>query len=318
MPLGGYLLAGRATRPIAQIIDTTERLHPSCLQERLPLRGSHDELDKLSRTINGFLDRIAAYVQQGREFTANAAHELRSPLTALQSSLEVALNADRTVDEYKEMLATLLEECGHMRVLINQLLLLAEEDSGRIALNPKASRLDQIVASSLEMFQVVAEAAEVELTARKIEPILIRGDGNRLWQVVNNLLDNAVKFTPSSGQIVLECRLDESTRQAILVVKDTGIGIAGEDLPHIFERFYQGDKARQREKPSRGTGLGLSICESVVAAHGGTIEVVSTPGAGSTFTVRLPDCSRPALTAERRAPTPAWPRKDGERTADRA
>jgi heavy metal sensor kinase len=318
VPLGGYLLAGRATRPIAQIIDTTARLDPSRLQERLHLRGSHDELDKLSRTINGLLDRIAAYVQQGREFTANAAHELRSPLTALQSSLEVALNADRTVEEYKEVLAVLLEECGHMRVLVNQLLILAEGDAVRIPLRPQALRLDQIVGNSLEMFQVVAEAAEVQLTARGVEPILIRGDGNRLWQLVNNLLDNAVKFTPPSGRIVLDCWLDEPVRQAVLVVKDTGIGITADDLPHIFERFYQGDKARQRENPSRGTGLGLSICLSVVAAHGGTIDVASTPGEGSTFTVRLPDCSCPDLASERPGAASARPGKDGEKIAERA
>jgi signal transduction histidine kinase len=314
VPLGGYLLAGRATRPIAQIIDTTARLDPSRLQERLPRRGSHDELDQLSRTINGFLDRIAAYLQQSREFTANAAHELRSPLMALQSSLEVALNADRTVEEYKEVLSVLLEECGHMRVLVNQLLILAEGDAGRIRLHSQALRLDQIVASSLEMFQVVAEAAELQLTARRIEPILIRGDGNRLWQVVNNLLDNAVKFTPPSGQIVLDCWLDEPARQAVLMVRDTGIGIASHDLPHIFERFYQGDKARQRENPSRGTGLGLSICMSVVVAHGGTIHVTSTPGEGSTFTVRLPNCTRPDVAAARPASL-AWPCKDGEHVA---
>ncbi len=292
-PIGGYLLAGRATRPIGHIIDTTARLDPAHLDERLPLRGSRDELDQLSQTINRFLDRIAAYLRQSRDFTANAAHELRSPLTALQSSLEIALNADRSAEEYKEVLSVLLEECGQMRVLVNQLLLLAEGDAGRLRLHSQALRLDQIVASSLEMFQVVAEAAEVELAARRLEPALIHGDGNRLWQVVNNLLDNAIKFTPAHGRVSLAFFLDDDQHQCVLEVTDSGAGIAPHDLPHVFERFYQGDKARQRADPSRGLGLGLSICQAVVAAHGGTIKVASTLGQGTTFTVRLPDCTRP-------------------------
>ncbi len=308
-PLGGYLLAGRATRPIAQIIRVTNRIHPAQLDERLPIRGSGDELDQLSQTINHFLDRIAAYLRQSREFTANAAHELRSPLTALQSSLEIALNADRTTEEYKEVLSVLLEECGQMRVLVNQLLLLAEEDAGRLRLHSQALRLDQIIANSLEMFQAVAEAAEVELTARRLDAVTIHGDGNRLWQVINNLIDNAIKFTPARGRVSVDFRLDDDRRECILEVSDTGAGIDPRDLPHIFERFYQGDKARPRESSARGLGLGLSICQAVVAAHGGTIEVASTPGHGTTFTIRLPDCARPE---------PASFGKEGARSAESA
>jgi heavy metal sensor kinase len=296
VPVGGYLLAGRTTRPLSHIIRTTSRLEPTHLDERLPLRGTSDELDQLSGTINGFLDRIAAYLRQSRDFTANAAHELRSPLTALQSSLEVALNADRTTEEYKEVLSVLLEECGQMRVLVNQLLLLAEGDAGRLTLNLHALRLDQIIASSLEMFQAIAEAAEVELIVSRLEPILIHGDGNRLWQVVNNLIDNAIKFTPPRGRVSLTLRLDAASRHGILEVADTGIGIPPRDLPNIFDRFFQGDKARERQNRSRGLGLGLSICQAVVAAHGGSIQVSSAPEKGTTFTIRLPDCLRPSLT----------------------
>jgi heavy metal sensor kinase len=302
-PVGGYLLAGRATRPIARTINTTERLDPTHLDERLPPRGTGDELDRLSRTINRFLDRIAVYLRQSREFTANAAHELRSPLTALQSSLEIALNADRTIEEYKEVLSVLLEECGQMRVLVNQLLLLAEGDAGRLRLHSQALRLDQIVANSLEMFQVVAEAGEVELIARRLEPAMIHGDGNRLWQVVNNLLDNAIKFTPAHGRVFLALWVDDNRHECVLEVTDTGTGIAPHDLPCIFDRFYQGDKARERETSSRGLGLGLSICQAVVAAHGGSIEAASTLHHGTTFTVRLPDCTRP--TAAEMEPPPS-------------
>ncbi len=215
------------------------------------------------------------------------------PLTALQSSLEIALNADRTTEEYKEVLAVLLEECGQMRVLVNQLMLLAEQDAGQLRLHSQPLRLDQIIANSLEMFQAVAEAAEVELTPRRLEPATIHGDGNRLWQVVNNLIDNAIKFTPPRGRVSVDFWLDDDKHESILEVSDTGAGIHPHDLPHIFERFYQGDKARQRESPSGGLGLGLSICQAVVAGHGGTIDIASTLGCGTTFTIRLPDCTRP-------------------------
>ncbi len=317
-PAGGYLLARQATRPIARIIHTTARLETTHLAERLPVRGTRDELDQLSQTINNFLDRIASYLCQSREFIANAAHELRSPLTALQSSLEVALNVDRSIEEYKDVLSVLLEECHHMGVLVNQLLLLAEGDAGRLRLCPQALRLDQIIANSREMFQVVAETNEVELTIRRLEPVLIHGDGNRLWQVVNNLLDNAIKFTPAHGQVSLDFWLDEARRQCVLEVTDTGAGIAPHDLPHVFERFYQSDKARQRENPSRGVGLGLSICQAVVAAHGGAIEVASTLGIGTTFTVRLPDCTRPDAVETPLAPPSRRRGMESERLSESA
>lgn len=300
-PLGGYLLAYRATRPLARIIRIAKRLQPAHLEERLPIRGTRDEVDQLSLTINDLLDRIAVYLQQSRDFTANAAHELRSPLTALQSSLEIALNADRSMEEYKEVLAVLLEECGQMRLLVNQLLLLAEGDAGRLRLHAQTLRLDEIVASSLEMFQAVAESAGVELISCRLEPVAIHGDGSQLWQVVNNLLDNAIKFTPAPGRVSLDFYLDTAGHECVLEVADTGLGIAPQDLPHVFERFYQGDKARQRELPSRGSGLGLSICQAVVMAHGGTIQVASTLGRGTTFTVRLPDCGRPERTEKRKS-----------------
>ncbi len=315
-PVGGYLLARRATRPIAHIISTTGRLDASHLDERLPLRGTRDELDRLSQTINSFLDRIAAYLRQSREFTANAAHELRSPLTALQSTLEITLNTDRSIEEYKEVLAVLLEECGHMRLLAHQLLVLAEGDAGRLCLHSQTLRLDQIIVRSRDMFQVVAEAAGVEMSVRRLEAALVRGDGDRLWQVVNNLLDNAIKFTPAGGRIALDFRLDDAHRQGILEVSDTGSGIDPHDLPHVFDRFYQGDKARRRETTSRGLGLGLSICQAVVAAHNGSIEVASAPGRGTTFTVRLPDCTRPNSSDPYAIPVPVRPVDDGNLTAE--
>ncbi len=295
-PVGGYWLAGRATHPLAVIISTTNRLHPTDLDERLPLRGTRDELDQLSGTINGFLDRINAYLEQNRQFTANAAHELRSPLTAIQSSLEVALNVDRSSDEYKEILATVLEECGLLRKLVNQLLILSESDAQRTILSELVP-LDRIIEKSCDMFSAVAEADQVKLVPRCQDRINVHGDAGRLRQVVNNLVDNALKFTPAGGQVTVSLEYRPVAHEAVLRVSDTGSGIAPEDLPHLFERFYRGDKSRQRSARG-GTGLGLSICQSIIEAHGGSITPESTLGQGTTMIVTFPAASLRAATVE--------------------
>jgi signal transduction histidine kinase len=180
----------------------------------------------------------------------------------------------------------MLEECGNLRALVNQLLLLEEGDAGLMAAHREPVRLDETIRKSVEMFSVVAENDGIVLQAPRLDPLVVQGEGQRLWQVVNNLIDNALKFTPSGGAITVE--LLKRDGQAILRVADTGSGIATADLPHIFERFYQADKSRQRTRHKHGSGLGLSICQTIVAAHGGTIEAASTPGAGTTITVTLP------------------------------
>ena len=287
-PVGGYWLAGRATKPLADIIETTGRLHPDKLIERLPMRGTRDELDKLSLTINGFLDRIAKYINDKREFTANAAHELRSPLTAIQSSIEVTLNSDRSPEQYKELICDILDECSDLRILVNQLLLLAESDTGLLHIEKEPFDLHPLVERALDMFQGVADTRNIQLTLSCPQPVLIRGDSVRLRQVVNNLIDNAMKFSPDGTQVAIALSLDSENRQAVFSVSDQGSGVEEADKPHLFERFFRGDKARQRDQQTKGTGLGLSICQAIVQAHRGTISVSNNPQAGCTFTVRLP------------------------------
>jgi len=288
-PLGGYWLAGRATRPLAEIISTTARLRPNSLSERLAIRGTQDELDQLSITINSFLDRIAVYLIQNQEFTANAAHELRSPLAAMQTSLEVTLNADRTESEYRETLADVLAECENLRVIVNQLLLLSESDTGRLPLGIDPITYDITVEKSVQMFLGVAEAAGITLHVTQLAEANVDGDPGRLRQVTNNLLDNAIKYTQPGGEVWVELFTQNfPAPQAVLRVRDTGVGIPAEDMPHIFERFFRGDKARGREKETRGTGLGLCICQSIIHAHSGEIDVFSRQNVGTTVTVTLP------------------------------
>jgi heavy metal sensor kinase len=287
-PLGGYWLAGRATQPLAHINTTAAGLRPSHMEERLPIRGTGDELDLLSITINKFLDLIGEYLERNREFVANAAHELRSPLAAIQSSVEVTLNSDRTVEEYKALLEEIYDECNALGTLVNQLLLLAENDSGDLEVVQEPVSLDRLVKTSLDMFGGAAEERGIDLQVRRFIPVTVLGDGNRIRQVINNLIDNSLKFTPSRGQVLVDLEQDLDSRLAILRVSDTGSGIPADDVPHIFERFYRGDKSRRRENPTRGSGLGLSICQSIVHAHGGDIQVQSRVGRGAQFTVYLP------------------------------
>jgi heavy metal sensor kinase len=287
-PVLGYWLAGRATRPLARIITTAARLRPSHMDERLPIRGTLDELDQLSLTINHFLDQLHDYLERNREFVANAAHELRSPLAAVQSSVEVTLNSDRTVAEYQDLLGEIADQCEQLRVLVNQLLLLAETDAARFPVEKRPVRIDRLLEKSVEMFRGAAEERGIGISTNLPGEITILGDGDRLRQVVNNLIDNSLKFTPRGGQVLITLRRDPLDNQLVMKVADTGIGISTTDLPHVFERFYRGDKSRQREELTHGNGLGLSICQAIVAAHGGTIRVESSRGRGTTFTVELP------------------------------
>lgn len=285
-PLGGYWLAGRATKPLADINSTTAKLRPSNLSERLPLRGAGDELDQLSATTNHFLDRIATYLQHNQQFVHNAAHELRSPLTAIQSSVEVALASDRSLEEYKELLELILNECAELGLLVNQLLLLAETDA-ELRLPKQRVQLDRVAARSLDMFRGLAEERGIELQADLEPDVWIEGHPTRLRQVVNNLIDNALKFTPEKGRVSVRLSTDREVGLAVLTVADSGVGISPSDLPHIFDRFYRGDTA-PRGRVVRGTGLGLSICQSIVEAHGGRITAESALGRGTKMMVYLP------------------------------
>ena len=287
-PIGGYWLAGRATEPLAEMHSTAAKLRPNKLEERLPIRGTGDELDRLSATINGLLDRIGAYLEQNRQFIANAAHELRSPLAAIQSSVEVALNADRSVEEYQELLSELVEESSNLRLLVNQLLLLAESDNSAPQMGFEAVDLSRLVRRSTDMFRAASEEQEIDIVTERNEPAIVLGREGHLRQVVNNLIDNGIKFNHGGGTVRVALYPDHQAGAAVLRISDTGTGIPVHDQDHIFERFYRGDKSRQREHAHTGTGLGLSIVYAIIKSHNGEIRVESEPGKGATFTVTLP------------------------------
>ncbi|MCA9222500.1 MAG: HAMP domain-containing protein, partial [Planctomycetales bacterium] len=185
-PLCAYWLAGRATRPLARIITTTARLRPSHLDERLEIRGTGDELDRLSETLNKLLDRIGKYLQERRDFLANSAHELRTPLAAIRSSIEVALAGGRTKEEYEELLGEIIEESGSLELLVNQLLLLSETETERLKVSKQCAPFDQLVARAIDMFSGVAEFRDIALVSSALPPTAVYGNQQHLRHVINN------------------------------------------------------------------------------------------------------------------------------------
>jgi heavy metal sensor kinase len=291
-PLAGWWLAARSTRPVADILATADRLDPVRLEDRLPVRGAGDELDHLATTINGLLDDVASHVGRQQRFVADAAHELRGPLAAVQGAIEVALSHDRTTAEYRESLEDVLEETRYLSKLANGLLLLAESGIDSVPLATAAVDLVALVRQAEAMFAGVAEDSGVALRSRlPTDAARVMGDATHLRQVIGNLLDNAIRFTPRGGTVEIAVAPDPAAGRLTLTVADTGAGIAAEHLPRLFDRFYKVDPARTRDGNARSGGLGLPICKAIVERHGGSITVASRLAEGTTVTVSLPSPS---------------------------
>jgi heavy metal sensor kinase len=280
--LSGWLLSRQALRPVASSIRSARGLNPESLTARLPLTGSGDELDELAGTINSLLDRLASYHTQIIRFTADASHELRSPLAAMRAAVEITLSQPRNALEYREVLSSLGEQCDRLTTLVNGLLLLARADAGEVALQLAPVELQTLVDRVVEIYEPLAEERGISLTVRARKAVTVLGDSARLMQLITNLVDNALKFTEPGGSATLQIERDET--HARLIVRDTGLGISELHLPHIFERFYQVSSARS----TLGCGLGLSICRWIAVAHAGSIEVESRRPVGTAFTVTLP------------------------------
>ncbi len=281
--LGGLFLTRQAVQPVADSIAAARRLNPADLTARLPRTGAGDELDLLAVTVNDLLDRVARNHEQVVQFTADASHELRGPLSAMQAAIEVTLQQPRSNSDYQELLATMGEQCHRLADLVNDLLLLAKADAGQIELQRAPVDLADLVAEVVETYRPLAEEQEVSLETPESDRLVCLGDRMRLLQLTMNLVDNAIKFTPRGGRVAIKLAARDAA--ACLTVEDTGIGIAADRLPRIFERFYQVDESRS----AGGTGLGLSICRWVATAHGGTIEATSEPGRGTSFRVLIPN-----------------------------
>jgi heavy metal sensor kinase len=280
----GYLLARKALAPVDQLHRLTEEITADRLDRRLTVTNAEDELGRLAQTINAMIGRLERSFVEIRRFTADASHELRTPVTVIRTETEVALKDALGTAGYQQLLGSILEECDRLTRLTDQLLTLSREDAGKARRVREPLDVAPLVESVVETMRPLAQAKGIPVQTAGGGPLPIRGDEVRLRQVFFNLLDNAIKYTPEGGKI--EVQLARRDNGAVVTFRDTGIGIPREHLPHVFDRFYRVDKARTRAEG--GTGLGLSIAQSIVQAHGGRIEMVSTPGQGTTCTVTLP------------------------------
>lgn len=281
---GGLFLASRALGPIDRITRTVGSIEADNLSQRVGYRSSRDEVGRLAATFDAMLDRVQGAFQKQREFTADASHELRTPLAILTSQIDVALERERTAREYEDVLGSLREDTSRMSQLVTQMLTLARADAGQEVLSRESVDLREMAEHVVFAMQPLAEQRQVRLSADTSAPVLVDGDQTRLMQLIVNLVDNGLRYTPAGGSVTVSALAEDG--HGVLRVADTGVGIAREHLPRLFERFYRVDKARARAEG--GTGLGLSICRWIVQAHGGTIDVESEPGRGSIFTARIP------------------------------
>jgi two-component system, OmpR family, heavy metal sensor histidine kinase CusS len=280
----GYLLARKALAPVKQLERATKEITADRLDRRLTVNNANDELGQLTQTFNDMIGRLQRSFAEIRRFTADASHELRTPLTALRTEVEVAMRRSLTADETQALFGSILEECERLTRLTDQLLSLSREDGGLGREHRTTLDLSGLVSTVVETMRPLAQVKGVRLQFTPGGPLFIQGDGERLRQVFYNVLDNAIKYTAAGGDVTV--LIERRDQAAVVTVQDTGIGIPLEHLPHIFERFYRVDKARSRAEG--GTGLGLSIALSIVNAHGGTIELHSSPANGTTCEVVLP------------------------------
>jgi len=282
--LGGFIMAGRVLKPIEEINITAKKINAENLAQRLHINNSGDEIGKLQITLNQMFDRLENAFSAQKRFTADASHELRTPLTVLKGEIEIALKKNRSPEEYKEVLESNMEEVDRLTNIVKDLLFLAKADDGKTLLNIEEIQLNTICEDTIKQIEFLAREKKIQIETHMDSDIKIKGDADKIKQVLLNLLDNGIKYNNEHGKVsLIVCKKEN---YAEIKISDTGIGIPVEDIPHIFERFYRVDRSRTRE--IGGSGLGLAIVKWIVEAHKGTISVTSVKSEGTTFTLILP------------------------------
>jgi len=286
----GYWMSRRALAPVDALVRTAREVGGTNLSSRVQKLNTGDELQRLSDTFNQMLDRIETAFLRVTQFTADASHELRTPVSLIRTEAELALRRSRGEAEYKESLRHILLEAERTTALIEQLLSLARADSGRETVKLQPVNLAQMLNGVVEGWQQVATIRSMQLSAKIDDAaVFVMGDEPLLRRLADILVDNAIKYTPSPGAVRLA--LEQNADKAVMTVQDSGVGIAQEEQSKIFERFYRVDKARSRAQG--GTGLGLAIAQWIVTQHHGSITVESRPGDGASFRVELPRTDAP-------------------------
>ena len=299
--LGGQFLANKALKPVDHITQTARMITSQNLNQRIKPLKVKDEISRLIETFNEMISRLDRSFRQVKQFSTDASHELKTPLTILKGEVEVALRKERGSHEYEQILKSNLEEINRMSQIVEDLLLLSKADSGEIRLNREDMDLTEILNEVVAQVNVLAQSKNLRIeTSNHHEEIHIFGDPLRIRELFLNLIENGIKYTEEGGSIHIRLAKDtflqdgnlsggpkgEQAEFVKIIVSDTGIGIAKEDQERIFDRFFRVDKARSREQG--GSGLGLSICKWIVEAHRGEIKVESELGKGSSFIVKLP------------------------------
>jgi len=279
----GWFMARRAVSGVEAVTRTAREISAGTLGQRVPVNMRGDEIDQLAVTFNEMLDRIEALVREMKEMSDNIAHDLKSPITRIRGAAEVTLATSGSPEEFENMAASTIEECDRLLDTINTMLMISRTESG--VDRPPQERIEAagLVREACDLYEPAASDKGIILTCRIEEAVDVAGDKRMVRRMIANLIDNAIKYTPSGGSVDVRLSRDAS-RQVLLTVSDSGIGISPEDLPRIFDRFYRGDRSRSEA----GLGLGLSLARAIARAHGGDITVTSIPDRGTTFTATLP------------------------------
>jgi heavy metal sensor kinase len=287
----GWFMARRALAGVETVTQTARQISEGSLKERVPVKKHQDEIDQLAITFNQMLDRIQNLVTGIKEMSDNIAHDLKSPITRIRGISEVTLTTGASVREYKNMAASTIEECDRLLEMINTMLVISRTEAGVNKLDAKEMDIAAAVTNAWELFEAPAEDKDLKFTCDAAGPLRVSGDQRLIQRMIANLIDNAIKYTSAGGTVKLAVHR-QNDHSVVITVKDSGIGISDQDLPHIFERFYRCDPSRSEA----GIGLGLSFARAVARAHGGDITVSSIPDQGSTFAVTLPmRVSKPSL-----------------------
>jgi len=279
----GWFMARRALAGVETVTQTARQISEGSLKERVPVKKHQDEIDQLAITFNQMLDRIQKLVTGIKEMSDNIAHDLKSPITRIRGISEVTLTTGASVREYKNMAASTIEECDRLLEMINTMLVISRTEAGVNKLDAKEMDIAAAVTNAWELFEAPAEDKDLKFTCDAAGPLRVSGDQRLIQRMIANLIDNAIKYTSAGGTVKVAVHR-QNDHSAVITVKDSGIGISDQDLPHIFERFYRCDPSRSEA----GIGLGLSFARAVARAHGGDITVSSIPDQGSTFAVTLP------------------------------
>jgi len=283
--VAGYWMSRRALAPVDDITSAARSISEHNLSQRLRISRAGDELQRLAETFNQMLDRLEAAFKRITQFTADASHELRTPVALVRTTAELALRQERSDPEYREAIGEILEEAERMSGLLESLLTLARVDSGAEGLSLAEVDLAALIRGVCGRSEPLVGAKQLQFDQVLPDaPTVVHGDAHALDRLFVILIDNAIKYTPTGGRI--RVALEAQDNEAVITIEDTGIGIPKDALPFVFDRFYRVDKVRSRQ--AGGAGLGLSIARWIIDAHRGSIHLESSPEEGSTFEVRIP------------------------------